>query len=122
LAFIKQLPDGFNTQIGDRGLRLSGGQKQRLSLARELYKKPSLLILDEATSALDSESESFIKETLDSLKGNITIIMIAHRLSTIKEANQVVVLKNGSINDIGTFEELANRDNYFQKIIQYQQL
>lgn len=122
LDFIKQLPEGFNTQIGDRGLRLSGGQKQRLSLARELYKKPSLLILDEATSALDSESESFIKETLDSLKGNITIIMIAHRLSTIKEANQVVVLKNGSINDIGTFEELANRDSYFQKIIQYQQL
>jgi ABC-type multidrug transport system fused ATPase/permease subunit len=122
LDFIKQLPEGFNTQIGDRGLRLSGGQKQRLSLARELYKKPSLLILDEATSALDSESESFIKETLDSLKGSITIIMIAHRLSTIKEANQVVVLKNGSINDIGTFDELANRDSYFQKIIQYQQL
>jgi ABC-type multidrug transport system fused ATPase/permease subunit len=122
LDFINQLPDGFNTQIGDRGLRLSGGQKQRLSLARELYKKPSLLILDEATSALDSESESFIKETLDSLKGSITIIMIAHRLSTIKEANQVVVLKSGSINDIGTFDELANRDSYFQKIIQYQQL
>lgn len=122
LDFIKQLPEGFNTQIGDRGLRLSGGQKQRLSLARELYKKPSLLILDEATSALDSESESFIKETLDSLKGSITIIMIAHRLSTIKEANQVIVLKNGRINDIGTFDELANRDSYFQKIIQYQQL
>jgi subfamily B ATP-binding cassette protein MsbA len=122
LDFIKQLPEGFNTQIGDRGLRLSGGQKQRLSLARELYKKPSLLILDEATSALDSESESFIKETLDSLKGSITIIMIAHRLSTIKEANQVVVLKNGRINDIGTFDDLANRDSYFQKIIQYQQL
>lgn len=122
LDFIKQLPEGFNTQIGDRGLRLSGGQKQRLSLARELYKKPSLLILDEATSALDSESESFIKETLDSLKGSITIIMIAHRLSTIKEANQVVVLKKGNITDIGSFEELANRDSYFQKIIQYQQL
>lgn len=122
LDFILQLPEGFNTRIGDRGMRLSGGQKQRLSLARELYKKPSLLILDEATSALDSESESFIKETLDSLKGSITIIMIAHRLSTIREADQIVVLKMGEITDTGSFGELSNREGYFQKIIRYQQL
>lgn len=122
LDFIQQLPNGFNTRIGDRGLRLSGGQKQRLSLARELYKKPSLLILDEATSALDSETESFVKETLDSLKGTITIVMIAHRLSTIKEADKIVVLKKGEIEDVGSFAELSSRDGYFRKIVQFQQL
>jgi ABC-type multidrug transport system fused ATPase/permease subunit len=120
--FINQLPEGFHTKIGDRGFRLSGGQKQRLSLARELYKKPSLLILDEATSALDSESESFIKETLDDLKGNVTIVMIAHRLSTIKEADKIIVLNNGKIEDTGTFTELTERSAYFKKIVQFQKL
>jgi subfamily B ATP-binding cassette protein MsbA len=122
LQFISKLPEGFQTRIGDRGFRLSGGQKQRLSLARELYKNPSLLILDEATSALDSESESFIKETLDNLKGKVTIIMIAHRFSTIKEADTIIVLNNGKIEDTGTFSELTERSVYFKKIVQFQKL
>lgn len=120
--FIKNLPDGTSTRIGDRGLRLSGGQKQRLSLARELYKDPSLLILDEATSALDSESESFIKETLDSLKGKLTIVMIAHRLSTVKEADLIVVMKDGKIQNQGTFAELSEKDEYFRKIVHLQKV
>ena len=122
IEFIEQLPDGFQTTIGDRGVRLSGGQKQRLSLARELYKNISLLILDEATSALDSESESFIKETLDSLKGNVTIIMIAHRLSTIREVDKIFVLNKGKVEAIGTFNELSDTSSYFKKIIQLQNL
>lgn len=120
--FIRQLPEQLDTPIGDRGIRLSGGQKQRLSLARELYKKPSLLILDEATSALDSESESFIKETLDALKGKLTIVMIAHRLSTVKEADLIVVMKDGEIQNQGTFQELAEKDEYFRKIVHLQKV
>ncbi len=120
--FINQLPEQLETPIGDRGVRLSGGQKQRLSLARELYKKPSLLILDEATSALDSESESFIKETLDSLKGKLTIVMIAHRLSTVKEADLIVVMKDGQIQNQGTFQELSEKDDYFRKIVHLQKV
>lgn len=121
-SFIQQLPDGFDTNIGDRGMRLSGGQKQRISLARELYKNPSLLILDEATSALDSESESFIKETLDELKGKMTIVMIAHRLSTIKEADKIIVLKQGRIEAHGSYADLLSTNDYFQSIVKYQQL
>ncbi len=120
--FIMQLPEQLNTPVGDRGIRLSGGQKQRLSLARELFKNPSLLILDEATSALDSESESFIKETLDSLKGKLTIIMIAHRLSTVREADLIVVMDNGKIQTMGDFETLAANDPYFKKIVELQKV
>jgi len=120
--FIQNLPDGSETRIGDRGLRLSGGQKQRLSLARELFKNPSLLILDEATSALDSESESFIKDTLDALKGKLTIVMIAHRLSTVREADLIVVLKDGRITNQGTFKELSEKDEYFRKIVHLQKV
>lgn len=120
--FINQLPEQLDTPIGDRGIRLSGGQKQRLSLARELYKKPSLLILDEATSALDSESESFIKETLDALKGKLTIVMIAHRLSTVKEADLIVVMKDGQVQNQGTFQELSEKDDYFRKIVHLQKV
>lgn len=120
--FIMQLPEQLNTPVGDRGIRLSGGQKQRLSLARELFKNPSLLILDEATSALDSESESFIKETLDSLKGKLTIIMIAHRLSTVREADLIVVMDKGKIQTMGDFETLAANDPYFKKIVELQKV
>jgi subfamily B ATP-binding cassette protein MsbA len=105
--FITDMPRGFKTRIGDKGVRLSGGQKQRLFIARELYKKPDLLILDEATSALDSGSEKSIQESIDKLKGKITVIIIAHRLSTIKNADKIFVLDKGRIIESGTYEELV---------------
>jgi subfamily B ATP-binding cassette protein MsbA len=93
--------------IGDRGIMLSGGQRQRIAIARELYKKPALLILDEATSALDSETERYIQKSIDDLKGKLTIIIVAHRLSTIKHADKVVVFDEGEIVESGSFNELA---------------
>lgn len=94
--------------IGDRGVMISGGQRQRIAIARELYKKPALLILDEATSALDSETEKYIQKSIDELKGKLTIIIVAHRLSTIRYADKIVVFENGEIVESGTFSELTN--------------
>ena len=108
--FINALNDGFNTHVGDRGVRLSAGQRQRLFIARELYKDPRLLILDEATSALDSESELVIKDSVEQLKGLTTIVIIAHRLSTIKNADYIYVLDKGRIVEQGSYEELALTD------------
>lgn len=105
--FVKKLPQGLDTLIGDRGVRLSGGECQRLVLARAILRKPSILILDEATSALDSENESKIQEAIDRLKGRMTIIVIAHRLSTIRNADQVVVLEQGRVIQSGGFHQLA---------------
>ncbi len=107
--FIEALPEGFNTRIGDRGVRLSAGQRQRLFIARELYKHPSLLILDEATSALDSESEQTIKDSVDDLHGSTTVVIIAHRLATIQEVDCIYVLEGGRIQEQGTYEELVSR-------------
>ena len=121
-GFIKQLPKGFNTVIGDRGIRLSGGQKQRLFIARELFKKPRFLILDEATSALDSESERFIQESIDNLKGNTTVAIIAHRLSTIKNVDLIYVLDKGRIVEYGTYEELIASGQNFNKMVELQSL
>ena len=104
--FISNLENGYDTQIGLRGLSLSGGQRQRISLARALIRNPQLLILDEATSALDSESEMEIQETLESLKEGITLIVIAHKLSTIKNLDKIVFLEKGKIKEIGTHKEL----------------
>ena len=111
LDFIESLPDGFDTIVGDRGILLSGGQKQRIFIARELYRKPNLLILDEATSALDSESEKSIQDSVDLLKGNITVIIIAHRLSTIKNVDRIFIMEKGKIIETGTYNELKNNDN-----------
>jgi len=111
LDFIESLPEGFNTIVGDRGILLSGGQKQRIFIARELYRKPNLLILDEATSALDSESEKSIQDSVDLLKGNITVIIIAHRLSTIKNVDRIFLMEKGKIIETGTYNELKNNDN-----------
>lgn len=122
-SFIDELPDGFNTRVGDRGVRLSGGQRQRLFIARELYKNPRLLILDEATSALDSESEMVIKETVGKLRGSTTVLIVAHRLSTIRDADYVYVLDAGRIIECGTYEELAfARGGTFHRMIALQQL
>jgi ABC-type multidrug transport system fused ATPase/permease subunit len=121
--FIDELNEGYETLIGDRGVRLSGGQRQRLFIARELFKNPDLLILDEATSALDSESEKYIQESIDALKGKMTVVIIAHRLSTIKNVDQIYVFDKGSIVQAGSFSELQkSEDSRFRKMVEIQAL
>ena len=107
--FIMSLPNGYETDIGQRGIKLSGGQKQRLSIARVFLKNPPILIFDEATSALDNESEKVVQDSLEKLAKNRTTFVIAHRLSTIQNANQIAVLKKGQIVDCGKQQELLNR-------------
>lgn len=116
--FVKKLPHGLDTLIGDRGIRLSGGERQRIVLARAILRKPSILILDEATSALDTENEKKIQAAIEQLKGKMTIIVIAHRLSTIRNADQIIVLDNGRLVQNGTFEQLAmNSHGMFSKLL-----
>lgn len=109
--YIMSLPEQFDTQIGERGIRLSGGQKQRLSIARVFLKNPSILILDEATSSLDNTTEALIQEALNSLKQGRTTIVVAHRLSTIKNADEILVVANGRIRESGTHDELIKKEN-----------
>ncbi|WP_078595903.1 ABC transporter ATP-binding protein [Evansella clarkii] len=106
--FVRKLPENLDSLIGDRGIKLSGGERQRLVLARAILRKPSILVLDEATSSLDTENEAKIQEALERLKGKMTIIVIAHRLSTIRNADQVIVLDEGSVIQRGEFGQLAN--------------
>lgn len=120
-AFIAALPDGLDTVVGDRGTRLSGGQRQRVALARALIRRPELLILDEATSSLDSESERLIEEAIDSLAGDMTILIIAHRLSTIASADHVYVLSDGRVAEHGTFAELCSHpDGVLARMVAFQ--
>lgn len=109
--FIMSLPDGFDTQIGERGIKLSGGQKQRLSIARVFLKNPSILILDEATSALDNSTELLIQESLNDLKEGRTTIIVAHRLSTIKNADKIIVIENGQVIEQGNHSSLIKKKN-----------
>jgi ABC-type multidrug transport system fused ATPase/permease subunit len=121
--FITDLPDGYQTVVGDNGVRLSGGQCQRLFVARELYKQPNLLILDEATSDLDSASEQHIQDSIDALQGEVTVVTIAHRLSTVKNADRVYVLDEGRVIEQGTYQELRMRENgQFREMIEMQSL
>jgi ATP-binding cassette subfamily B protein len=120
LDFIEALPDGFNTQVGERGARLSGGQKQRIAIARVFLKNPPILILDEATSALDNESERFIQESLDKLAVGRTTITIAHRLSTILGADEIIVLDEEGIKERGTHKELIKQDGIYEKYYRMQ--
>ncbi|SKA59712.1 ATP-binding cassette, subfamily B [Eubacterium uniforme] len=117
--FIMSLPDGYNTDIGQRGVKLSGGQKQRLSIARVFLKNPPILIFDEATSALDNESESIVKESLEKLAKNRTTLVIAHRLSTIKNADKIIVLTENGIEETGTHEELLAKNGIYKELYSY---
>ena len=118
--FILSLPDGYDTDIGQRGIKLSGGQKQRLSIARVFLKNPPILIFDEATSALDNESEKVVQESLERLAANRTTFVIAHRLSTIKNAQRILVLTDNGIEEEGTHEELMHRDGIYRKLYMMQ--
>lgn len=119
--FIDSLPDAYHTKVGDRGVKFSGGQRQRLFIARELFRKPKLLILDEATSALDSESEISIQKSVDELKGLVTVIIIAHRLSTIRNVDCVYVLEDGEVVESGGYQELRDiRDSRLSSLIRMQ--
>ena len=120
LEFIEQLPEGMQTNIGDRGVKLSGGQRQRISIARAVLKNPAILILDEATSALDSNSEVLVQQALEKIMVNRTSIVIAHRLSTIKKANLIVVLEKGKIVEQGTHESLLEKRGYYHRLISMQ--
>ena len=119
-AFIADMPDGYQTVIGDRGSRLSGGQRQRLSIARAILKNPPILILDEATSALDSESEQLVQQALEQLMKDRTTLVVAHRLSTIKHADLICVLHEGRIVERGTHEQLYKLGGYYTKLVDMQ--
>jgi subfamily B ATP-binding cassette protein MsbA len=118
--FIMEMPDDYDTQLGERGLKLSGGQRQRIAIARAILRDPRLLILDEATSALDSTSEALIQDALDRLMEGRTSFVIAHRLSTIMKAHKIVVLESGIIVDIGSHEELLARGGLYTKLYNMQ--
>ena len=120
--FIMEKEGGYDTNIGDRGVKLSGGQRQRISIARAILKNPPILILDEATASLDTESERSVQEALDHLMSSRTTIAIAHRLSTIKNADEIVVMHEGRIVERGTHEELLALGGYYRKLHDMQSL
>ncbi|MGL5759859.1 MAG: ABC transporter ATP-binding protein, partial [Cetobacterium sp.] len=118
--FIMELPNQFETEVGERGVLLSGGQKQRLAIARALIQNPSIMILDEATSALDTESERLVQEALDTLMKGRTTFVIAHRLSTIINADKIVVMENGEIKEVGTHQKLLENNGIYRKLYEIQ--
>jgi ATP-binding cassette, subfamily B, bacterial MsbA len=118
--FILNMPDGYNTKIGERGLRLSGGERQRLAIARAILKNAPILILDEATSALDTESEQYVQAALANLMRGRTVFVIAHRLSTVRRASRIAVIEGGQITEIGTHEELMQKSGTYQRLYNLQ--
>jgi subfamily B ATP-binding cassette protein MsbA len=120
--FINELPDGADTMLGNNGINLSGGQRQRISIARELYKDIDILILDEATAALDSEAEKIIQTSIEKLKGRYTILVVAHRLATIRNADRIVLMQQGRIEEVGNFDNLMKRNNSFKRMVELQEL
>ncbi|RFU68163.1 ABC transporter ATP-binding protein [Peribacillus saganii] len=120
--FIARLPDGYETKVGERGVKLSGGQKQRIAIARVFLKNPPILVLDEATSALDLESEHLIQEALEKLAKDRTTFIVAHRLSTITHADRIVLIEHGEIAEMGTHEELMKKQGYYYNLFTVQQL
>ncbi|MDN5710310.1 MAG: ABC transporter ATP-binding protein/permease [Planococcus sp. (in: firmicutes)] len=120
--FISNLPEGYDTKVGERGVKLSGGQKQRIAISRVFLKDPAILILDEATSALDLESEALIQDSLERLAHDRTTLMVAHRLSTITHADQILVIDNGQLAEQGTHEELLQKRGVYYKLFQVQNI
>ena len=118
--FIMNFPDGYDTDIGQRGVKLSGGQKQRLSIARVFLKNPEVLIFDEATSALDNESEKVVQQSMENLAKNRTTFVIAHRLSTIRNAQRILVMTDKGISEEGTHEELLEQQGIYAGLYQMQ--
>jgi subfamily B ATP-binding cassette protein MsbA len=121
LDFIHRLPEGFDTMVGDRGVKLSGGERQRISIARAFLKNSPCLILDEATSNLDNESEKIVQQSLEGLMEHRTTLIIAHRLSTIRNADQIIVLKQGKILETGTYASLVEKGGEFQRLLAFSQ-
>lgn len=119
---VRALPHGLDTEIGERGVRLSGGQRQRIGIARALYRRPSMLVLDEATSALDNETERRLTETIESLKGTMTMVIVAHRLSTVRHCDQLVFMSQGRVATVGTFDEVAEQNEEFAHLVALGQL
>ena len=119
-AFIDKLPQGYDTLVGERGLKLSGGEKQRLAIARMLLKNPPILIFDEATSALDSYSEKMVQKALKALSSDHTILVIAHRLSTIVDSDKIIVLGDGQVQESGTHAQLLESNGEYAKLWQLQ--
>jgi subfamily B ATP-binding cassette protein MsbA len=114
--FIRALPDGYDTEVGERGVKLSGGQKQRIALARVFLKNPAIILLDEATSALDNESEKMVQESIAQIGRDKTIIVIAHRLSTVRHADKIFVIKNGLVIETGSHETLMKLNGYYKEL------
>ena len=113
--FVNQLPNGMKSEMGERGTKISGGQRQRLGIARAIFTNPRLLVLDEATSSLDAETEAKIASQISNLRGRTTLIVIAHRLSTVRNADKIIYINRGTIEAIGTFDEVRNIIPSFDK-------
>ena len=116
-----RFPDGYDTQVGERGARLSGGERQRISIARAILNDPKILILDEATSAVDTETEQQIQEAISRLVHGRTVFAIAHRLSTLKNANRLLVIEDGQLVEFGTHDELVEAGGVYARLVEAQQ-
>jgi ATP-binding cassette subfamily B protein len=120
LEFIQKLPEGFDTEVGEKGVRLSGGQKQRIAIARAVLRNPSILLLDEATSHLDAESERAVQDAFERIQKGRTTLVIAHRLATVQAADRIIVLDEGSISAVGTHKELLKSSPLYQHLAELQ--